>query len=241
MLKEARRAYIDASSVCVLTGAGVSAESGIPTFRGEGGLWNNYRAEDLATPDAFERDPQLVWNWYQWRRGIIRGCAPNDGHFAIREIEETKEIFLLITQNVDGLHRRSGSRKIVEMHGNIWDVKCTSCEEILSREEDFLSLPPKCEGCGGLLRPNVVWFGESIPRKVLDSSLSALNFCDLLIVAGTSGRVQPAASFAEIASRNGARVIEVNIDREAGGKYVDYFLMGKSGELLPRLIGNHER
>ncbi len=221
-----------------MTGAGVSAESGVPTFRGKDGLWRNYDPMQLATFEAFSRDPKLVWEWYQWRRQLIRRCEPNPSHFAIARMERDKEDFLLITQNVDGLHRRAGSRKLVEFHGSIWEVRCVGCgfsEEVM---EDFEELPPRCRACGGLLRPGVVWFGESIPSEALTRSYDMLDRCDLLIVAGTSGYVQPAASFASYVKRRGGSVIEVNVEETPNSSIVDFFLKGKSGEILPELIGD---
>jgi NAD-dependent deacetylase len=237
-LRQARKIYRDRNRVCVLTGAGVSAESGVPTFRGEDGLWKNYNPMELATNEAFRRDPALVWEWYQWRRQLVRKCEPNPSHHAISKIESEKEHFLLITQNVDGLHKRAGSGKVVEIHGNIWDVKCISCESVFRRDEDFDMLPPTCNDCGSFLRPNVVWFGETIPREALETSMDALSSCDLLIVAGTSGYVQPAASFAQVAIKNRAAVIEVNIESTPNAAFVDHFFLGKSGEILPALISD---
>ncbi len=235
-LTQARKVYREKNRVCVLTGAGVSSESGVPTFRGEDGLWRNYNPMELATFEAFNRDPLLVWEWYQWRRQLIRKCEPNPSHRAIFQMENDKEHFLLITQNVDGLHKKAGSSKVVEIHGNIWDVKCIACDYVFTMDQDFENLPPVCDDCGSFLRPNVVWFGETIPQESLEKSMDALSSCDLLIVAGTSGYVQPAASFAQIALRNRAAVIEVNIEKTPNAALVDHFFVGKSGEILPSLI-----
>ncbi len=232
----AKKAYNQSQKVCVLTGAGVSAESGVPTFRGTDGLWKNYNPMELATLEAFRRDPVLVWEWYQWRRQLIRKCAPNPSHFAISQMEKEKEHFLLITQNVDGLHKKAGSSKVVEIHGNIWEVKCMSCGANFMEEGDFEKLPPECGKCSSFLRPNVVWFGESIPREALETSIEALSSCDLLIVAGTSGYVQPAASFAQMAAKNKAVVMEVNIEKTPNAELVDHFFLGKSGEILSALV-----
>lgn len=236
-LGAARAAVKDCRSLCVLTGAGISAESGVPTFRGPGGMWRNRDPMSLATPEAFAADPKTVWEWYQWRREIIRNCSPNPGHEAIGRIEREKEDFLLITQNVDGLHRLAGSRRIVEFHGSLWTVRCTGC----GREEEFRPafpvLPPRCGSCSGLLRPGVVWFGEQIPAAALSASLSMLGRCDLLLVAGTSSVVQPSASFAFAAAGRGATVIEVNLEETPISKTARFSFRNKTGELLPDLLG----
>lgn len=165
-IPKAREMIRDASRIFVLTGAGISAESGIPTFRGAGGLWRTYQPEELATPGAFRRDPQLVWEWYDWRRGLIANAEPNDGHRALVQLENAKEGFSLATQNVDGLHQRTGNRRILELHGNIWTLRCDDCD---TQRTDYTvplpELPPHCD-CGGLLRPGVVWFGEQLPKEV---------------------------------------------------------------------------
>lgn len=232
----ARIAVKECRSLCVLTGAGVSAESGVPTFRGPGGLWKNRDPMSLATPEAFAEDPRTVWEWYEWRRGLIRACAPNPGHEAIAAIEREKEDFLLVTQNVDGLHRLAGSRKMVEFHGNIWIVRCTGC----GREEEvrsaFPTLPPRCGSCGALLRPGVVWFGEQIPPTALSASLSMLERCDLLLVAGTSSVVQPSASFAFAVAGRGGTVIEVNLEETPVSQAARFTFRGRTGELLPGIL-----
>jgi len=225
-----------ARSVAVLTGAGVSAESGVPTFRGDEGLWKRFRPEDLATPAAFARDPKLVWEWYDWRRARIAQTKPNPGHFALTEIEKRIPRFTLITQNVDGLHELAGSRNILRLHGSIWMVRCTSCEvEREDRRAPLPKIPPKCE-CGGLLRPGVVWFGESLPSNVWRDAEAAASTADLFLVIGTSAVVYPAAGLAQIAKTSGARVVEINIAETALSAGIDEFLQGPSGELLPRLI-----
>ncbi|MGB9736644.1 MAG: SIR2 family NAD-dependent protein deacylase [bacterium] len=226
----------NASHVVVITGAGVSAESGIPTFRGKDGLWKQYRAEELATPEAFARNPELVWEWYCWRRGIISKAKPNPGHMAIAELEKRYENFLLITQNVDGLHRAAGSNKLVEIHGNIWQTRCVKCNTIEQDNElDFRKIGV-CGKCGGQKRPNVVWFNESIPTESLNKALSATTSCNLMIVAGTSGIVQPTASLPFMAKQSGAFVVEVNIDPTPISDIADVFIRGKSGEVLPKLL-----
>ena len=199
-------------SVAVLTGAGVSAESGVPTFRGEGGLWREYRAEDLATPRAFRRDPGLVWEWYDWRRSLIGACQPNAAHRVLVEMAALLDDFTLITQNVDGLHRLAGSKKLVELHGNIWGLRCTAgCRPPWEdRTVPLPELPPRCPSCGALARPDVVWFGESLPGDALDAAFAAVRRCQLMLVVGTSALVNPAASLPLMALERGAYVVEVN-------------------------------
>lgn len=175
--------------VVVFTGAGVSAESGIPTFRGAGGLWRNFRAEDLATPEAFRRDPKLVWEWYEWRRGLIRDAQPNAAHRAIARLEAA----VVVTQNVDALHARAGSRDVIELHGNIFRLRCTREGRVETREGPLPSIPPYCASCGALMRPDVVWFGEMLPEEALSTAAAAIRRADLLLVIGTSGVVYPAA------------------------------------------------
>ena len=228
-LKEAR-------SVAVLTGAGVSAESGVPTFRGPGGLWKQYRPEDLATPGAFAHDPKLVWEWYDWRRGRIAEIQPNPGHYALAEMEKRIPRFTLITQNVDGLHEQAGSRNVLRLHGSIWMVRCMSCEaESEDRRTPLPQIPPVCD-CGGMLRPGVVWFGEPLPPGVWREAEAAARSAELFLVIGTSAVVYPAAGLAQIAKSSGARIVEINVAETVLSKEIDEFLQGPSGELLPRLI-----
>lgn len=202
-------------SVAVLTGAGISAESGVPTFRGEDGLWRTYRAEDLATPYAFSRDPQLVWEWYDWRRGLIARCRPNAAHHTLAEMERHLDDLTLITQNVDGLHQMAGSRNVVELHGNIWRMRCTQeCQTPWEDRTVPLAIVggalPRCPRCGSLARPDVVWFGESLPGEALTAALAAAQRCQLMLVVGASAVVQPAASFPRLALRRGAYLVEIN-------------------------------
>jgi len=226
----------DASSIAVLTGAGVSAESGVPTFRGGDGLWKQYRAEDLATPGAFARDPKLVWEWYDWRRALIAKAQPNAGHFALAEAERRARKFTLITQNVDGLHELAGSHNVLRLHGSIWMLRCVECErEREDRRSPLPELPPRCE-CGGMLRPGVVWFGEALPAKIWQQAESAAREADLFLLIGTSAVVYPAAGLAPIAKSSGARVVEINIAETGFSDAIDEFLQGPSGELLPQLI-----
>lgn len=225
-----------AKKVVVITGAGISAESGVPTFRGANGLWRRYRAEDLATPHAFQRNPQLVWEWYDWRRRLISDKEPNPGHAAIAAMEALFEEFLLITQNVDGLHRKAGSRKIIEIHGGLWRVRCMVEGRVFPNNEVPLrEIPPRCE-CGALLRPDVVWFGESLPEKDLADSYTALRECDCLMVVGTSAVVQPVASFPAVARNGGAFILEINVQPTPISGWVDESILGKSGQVLPQLV-----
>jgi len=231
------RAWIaDARSIAVLTGAGISAESGIPTFRGPGGLWREYRPEDLATPEAFAREPKLVWEWYDWRRQRIAAARPNPGHEALAKLESRVPGFTLITQNVDGLHQTAGSRNVIDLHGNIWRLRCTSCgRENENRETPLGVLPPRC-GCGGLLRPGVVWFGEPLPADAIAQAARASQRCDVFILCGTSAVVYPAAALPERALAAGARVVEINLERTPLSDMAHISLRGKSGEVLPRLV-----
>lgn len=197
-------------SLVVFTGAGISKESGIPTFRDADGLWKNFKIEELATPEAFNSDPVKVWSWYLWRKEKIGECQPNSCHFLISKWEKFFEKFWLITQNIDGLHRKAGNEKILELHGNIWYTRCTKCFEI---KEDlslnYPSLPPKCH-CGGILRPHIVWFGEALDSKILEKSIIESENCNVFISIGTSNLVYPAASLPYNALKNNAYVVEVN-------------------------------
>jgi len=235
-VQQAQQWIAEASRIAALTGAGISAESGVPTFRGASGMWKRFRPEDLATPGAFSRDPKLVWEWYCWRRGIIAGSAPNAGHFALAGIEKRAAAFTLITQNVDGLHDRAGSRNILKVHGDIWDVRCLSCgREERDERVEFPELPPRC-GCGGMLRPAVVWFGEGLPQDVWNAAEDAVRSCEVMLVVGTSAVVYPAAGLVPLAKSAGAKVIEINVDETQFSSLVDFSLRGPSGELLPRLL-----
>jgi NAD-dependent deacetylase len=225
-----------ARSVAVLTGAGVSAESGVPTFRGNGGLWKQHRAEALATPEAFARDPKLVWEWYDWRRGVLTQAQPNPGHRALVEMEKRLPAFTLITQNVDGLHELAGSRNVLRLHGSIWMLRCLACgDEHENRQTPLAEIPPRCQ-CGGMLRPGVVWFGEALPPRVWEAAEAAARAADLFLVIGTSAVVYPAAGLAHIAKSSGARVVEINVAETALSREIDEFWQGASGELLPQLI-----
>ena len=231
------RAWLQAaSSVVVLTGAGISAESGVPTFRGQGGLWKQFRAEDLATPEAFGRDPRLVWEWYDSRRAALAQVAPNAGHRALAELEARKPRFTLVTQNVDGLHDRAGSRNVVKLHGDIWELRCLRCgKERRDERTPLPELPPRCD-CGGMLRPGVVWFGEPLPAEAWDLAQKATRAAEVLLVVGTSATVYPAAALVPLAMSAGARVIECNVEETPFSSGLDRSLRGRAGELLPQLI-----
>ncbi|HEY7535525.1 MAG TPA: NAD-dependent deacylase [Thermodesulfobacteriota bacterium] len=235
-IKEAKAIIKSATSIAVLTGAGISAESGIPTFRGEEGIWKKFRSEELANWDAFKRDPKLVWEWYDWRRGIVNESKPNPGHYALVNLEIEKTDFTLVTQNIDGLHQVAGSKNIIEMHGNLWQIKCTSCG-IIEQNHDvpIMEIPPRCKNCGTLSRPNVVWFGEIIPISIIDKILLAIERCQVMLITGTSGVVEPAASMGLVAKHTGKTVIEVNLESTINSSVYDLTILGKSGEILPML------
>jgi NAD-dependent deacetylase len=220
----------------VLTGAGISAESGVPTFRGQGGLWRQYRATDLATPEAFAEDPRLVWEFYNWRREVLAPLHPNPGHLALAAMENRLEHFTLVTQNIDGLHRTAGNREMIELHGNIWKVRCTGCGAVTEDRRVPLPELPTCGSCGALLRPHVVWFGEMLDPQILDLASRAINSCRLMLVVGTSGVVQPAASMGAAAKRCGAFVAEINLEPTPYTDVYDLSILGKSGEVLPLLV-----
>ena len=240
-LETARRWLAEAERVAVLTGAGISAESGVPIFRGPGGLWRQYRPEDLATPGAFARDPRLVWEWYDWRRSVVAQAAPNAGHLALAELERRTKDFTLITQNVDGLHERAGSRRVLKLHGDLWTLRCTACgAERVDRTVPLPELPPRCP-CGGFLRPGVVWFGESLPVDALEQAAAAAARAQVFLVVGTSAVVQPAASLPLLARQAGARVVEINAEPTPLTDIADASFLGKSGELLPRLVETEVR
>ncbi|MDH4188346.1 MAG: NAD-dependent deacylase [Nitrospira sp.] len=235
-LLEARSRIASAQAITILTGAGISADSGIPTFRGTEGLWRNYRAEDLATPEAFERNPQRVWEWYNWRREIIATKQPNEAHHALVRMEERAKNFHLVTQNVDGLHRLAGSRSIYELHGDIWKVRCTSCLQVTDNHEVPLSLLPHCHTCGGLLRPHIVWFGESLDEQTLNKSFQAVKSCEVMVIIGTSGLVYPAAMLMPAAKANGAFVVEVNLDPTHSSPSAALSINGRARDIVPLLL-----
>jgi len=235
-IDQARKWIVEAKAITVLTGAGISADSGVPTFRGDGGLWRKYRAEDLATPEAFADNPKLVWEWYDWRRRQLAGKRPNPGHIALTEMERRSSGFTLITQNVDGLHDLAGSRLPLKLHGDIWNLRCTDCSaRSVNRETPLKRLPPLCD-CGALLRPDIVWFGESLPQDVLEEAWSRACAADLFLVVGTSALVQPAASLPLLARERGARLVEINQQKTPLTAHADIALFGTAGDLLPALV-----
>ena len=226
-----------ARNVAVLTGSGISAESGVPTFRdAQTGLWAHYEPEELATPEAFERDPRLVWEWYAWRRELVQRAVPNPGHEALAELERRVPSFVLLTQNVDGLHRRADSQNVVELHGNIMRSKCSVEGVFVEPREDDPEVPPSCLGCGAFLRPDVVWFGEALPAEALEAAYGAARECDVFFSIGTSGLVQPAASLAFDALRCGAVIVEINPNETPLNRHADYVLRGGAGDVLPALV-----
>ena len=231
-----------ATRVLVLTGAGVSAESGIPTFRGSGGLWQNHSFERLASPEGFADDPDLVWKFYSWRRSVAEQCRPNPGHVALARLEEKLgDRFLLVTQNVDGLHRAAGSRRLREIHGNLFTTRCSSCARPPFADRALHHAgAPRCEGCGGLLRPHIVWFGEMLaPSHVqaIDEFLERGRGERLIfLAAGTSGVVYPAAGLVDLARRHRAETWLVNAEPAENAHRFHHFIQGKSGEVLPELF-----
>ena len=234
--ERAREWLVDAKAIAVLTGAGTSAESGIPTFRDAGGLWKNFRAEDLATPQAFARDPKFVWEWYDWRRGLIAKAEPNAGHRALAELEHRTPTFTLITQNVDGLHDRAGSTRILKVHGDIWTLRCTLCgRERHDPRPSIPELPPHCM-CGGLERPGVVWFGENLPPEVWTQAEQAASAVEVFLVVGTSALVYPAAGLVHLAKASGAKVVEVNPAETPVSGMVDFSWRAPAAEALPLVI-----
>ncbi len=224
-----------ASRIAVMSGAGISAESGVPTFRGAGGLWRNYSPHELATPQAFRRDPQLVWEWYDWRRGLIGECAPNAAHHVLAQLEGRSAEFTVITQNVDGLHSLAGSESLLEIHGDIWTLRCTECGTSRVDRTHPLPLLPYCATCGGLERPGVVWFGESLDQSVLERAAEAATRAEVLLVIGTSGLVQPAASLAYLTKDNGGFVAVINTEETPHSDDMDAMLLGRAGEVVPAL------
>jgi NAD-dependent deacetylase len=225
-----------AAGIAVLTGAGISAESGIPTFRGPDGLWRNFKPEELATAEAFARDPKLVWEWYNWRRELIAPALPNAAHKALVQLEIRTRNYTLITQNVDGLHDRAGSGRTLKLHGDIWRMRCTECgANWPDRRVPLPKIPPHCQ-CGGLARPGVVWFGEPLPDGMMKEAEHAVSEASVFLVIGTSANVYPAAGLIPYAKQGRAKVIEINTDDTPYTEMVDCALRGPAGELLPKLI-----
>lgn len=253
-----------ARSIVVLTGAGVSAESGVPTFRGAGGYWRKWQAQDLATPEAFARDPSLVWEFYHYRRELMASKFPNPAHDAIASVERdarsNDKSFVVVTQNIDGLHARAGSENILELHGNLFKTRCTKCEQVLANRDSPIcaalqgqgepdpqspsaAIPleqlPRCKksGCGGLLRPHVVWFGEMLDSDVMEQADQYMSKCDLCLVVGTSSVVYPAAMFAPSVAVRGVPVAEFNVEETPVTNQFGFYFVGPAGETLPAALG----
>lgn len=225
----------ESKKIVFFTGAGISAESGIPTFRGKDGIWNKLKPEELANFNAFMRNPQMVWEWYNHRKKIIHEAKPNAGHLAIAEMQNLFEDVTVVTQNIDNLHRRAGSKKIYELHGNIERNFCIKCRTFYNEELDFSEGVPKCE-CGGLIRPDVVWFGEFLPGDQFQGGEEASRNCDMFFVVGTSAVVYPAAGLVYAAKRSGAFIVEVNIEETEISSVCDASFYGESGKILPAIV-----
>jgi NAD-dependent deacetylase len=226
-----------ARTVAVLTGAGISAESGVPTFRdAQTGLWAQFDPQKLATPDAFRRNPKLVWDWYAWRRKLVSRAEPNAGHRALAVLEGRVSDFVLITQNVDGLHRRAGSRNVVELHGNIGRVKCSRENTVVEHWTEVSDEVPRCAGCGALLRPDVVWFEETLPADALRAAEDAARRCQIMLVVGTSAEVYPAAALPGYAKSAGATIVEINPNPTPLSDAADYVLRAPAAVVLPALV-----
>ena len=226
-----------ARHVFVLTGSGISAESGVPTFReAQTGLWSRYSPQQLATPEAFNRDPETVWQWYAWRREILATVQPNAAHYAVARLQALVPKLTLVTQNVDGLHQKAGASNVLEFHGNLMTNRCSRDGSVQVVSTETSAAPPRCPDCGAYLRPGVVWFGEPIPADVLQRSFDAAMECDVYLSIGTSSMVYPAASLVEAAIQNDATIVEVNPEATPLTRYVDYALARKAGDILPELI-----
>lgn len=236
-LWEAAKLLAPCETLVVFSGAGVSAESGLATFRGAGGLWEGHRVEEVATPEAFARNPDLVWRFYAQRREKARSAQPNAAHLAIAAFQDLFPSLVVVTQNVDGLHQRAGSRDVVELHGSLWTLVCTSCAaQRQDYQVPFPVLPPTCPRCGGLERPGVVWFGEELPPEAWYRAESVCSHVDGMLVVGTSGLVWPAAGLVELASHCGARIVEVNPEPSALSPLANLRLPLRAGEVLPSLL-----
>ncbi len=239
-IQAAARRLAQCRQVVVLTGAGISKESGIPTFReAQEGLWAQYDPMEMATQEGFLRNPPLVWRWYEYRFGMVEAAQPNPGHRAIADLEQILPQVTVVTQNIDGLHQVAGSTDVVELHGSIRRFKCLSERHTGFTRADFADqteLPPRCPACGDMLRPEVVWFGENLPTAALSRAFDLAETCDAMLVVGTSGAVQPAASLPFLARRAGATVIDVNPERDEIARVSHVFLQGPGGEVLPALV-----
>jgi len=231
--------FIKAKSVVFFTGAGISAESGIPTFRGKDGIWNKLKPEELANFNAFMKNPQMVWEWYNHRKKIIHESKPNAAHTTIAEMQKYFDV-TVVTQNIDNLHRRAGSKKIYELHGNIERNYCVNCKTFYNEEHDFSSGVPKCK-CGGLIRPDVVWFGEFLPEDQFSGGEKAAMDCDIFFVVGTSAIVYPAAGLINVAESAGAAIVEVNLEETSLSYLAEYSFYGKAEEILPEILQEYKK
>jgi NAD-dependent deacetylase len=237
LIERLKKAY----SIVVLTGAGISAESGIPTFRGKDGLWNKYDPRELATPDAFERNPKLVWEWYLWRRELVMKAKPNIAHYALVDLEDFYEEFTIITQNVDALHQRAGNRRVLELHGNLFINKCSKCGTLSRKKVESAEDIPTCDECGGLLRPAVVWFGESLNPRILNAAHEFSMQSEVFFVVGTSAEVEPAASLPGMAKGNGSYLVEINPEATPISDYADESIRASASDVLPEIVVEVEK
>lgn len=223
-------------NITMITGSGMSIESGIPSLRGKNGLWKSHRAEDLASPKAFYSNPSLVWEWYNWRREIIRNAKPNKAHYACVDLEQKLgEHFYIITQNIDELHQKAGNKNILEVHGSVWKTRCTKCGDKRENRAKLDKLP-KCQNCGGLLRPDVIWYGEAVTEEAMLKAFELLFASDVVIIVGTSGIVYPVAQFSSTAKDNGSYLIEINTDETPHSDMVDLSMREKAGDVLPLIV-----
>jgi len=226
----------DGARVAVLSGAGISAASGIPTFRGgQDSLWSQYRPEELATPEAFHRDCELVWRWYDWRRSLIADNAPNAAHHSLAELADLADV-AIVTQNVDGYHQQAGSKNVIEYHGSIWTVRCIACSYQEDDRRVPMPIPPRCPRCNELVRPGVVWFGEGIPPEASHRADEVVAACDILLVIGTAGAVYPAAGLVTLARFHDATVVDFNVEPSAITQRADLFVPGSAADTLPLLL-----
>ena len=239
LIKRAADIIASSKKLLVFTGAGISAESGIPTFRGQDGLWENYRVEDVATPEAFSRNPRLVWKFYSERRRKALSVRPNAAHYAVARLEKLFDDFLVVTQNVDDLHRKAGNKKLIEIHGNLFREKCTMCAFIRNSESSYEE-PPLCPDCGAMLRPDVVWFGEPLPEKEISEAFDFAEEADTVIVIGTSAIVFPAAQIPFVVYNHGGKIIEVNLEPTPVTDIANVSIFEKCGIVLPKILDEIE-
>jgi NAD-dependent deacetylase len=237
-IAEAKRLLGKARHVAILTGAGISAESGVPTFRDSDGLWEGHHIEDVATPTGFAKNPTLVWEFYNARRANIATVKPNPGHYALAQLQERVESLTIITQNVDGLHQKAGAKNILEVHGSLYRTRCTQCGEVKDRGTEPLGPSPRCPKCAGVLRPDIVWFHEALPPKIWQAAQAATEECDLFMVIGTSAVVYPAAGLIRLAREKDApaSILECNLRPTDASPLVTLGLYGPAGQILPKLL-----